>query len=136
MKKLFVSSLISLAIVSLLLPLVPVALAGNPEQATLDAASKKINDGFGKDLVTAKPGEDPTVTTQKLAGGIIQKALGIIGTIALIVFLYSGIMWMLAGDNAGALTKAKQSMIWAAIGLFAIFGSYMIIAYVIKAVAF
>ena len=87
-------------------------------------------------MLTVKSDVDPAVATSQLVGRIIKAALGIIGTIALIVFLYSGIMWMMAGDNSQTLTKAKQSMIWAALGLFAIFASYMIITYVIKAIAF
>lgn len=110
--------------------------ADNPEQATLDQAVDKINTGFGKDLVTVAATDDPSVATHGLIGRAIKIFLGIIGTIALIIFIYSGIMWMTSGGNDTVIKKAEGSMIWAAIGLFAIFVSYAIITYLIKSLAF
>ncbi len=54
-------------------------------------------------------------------GSTISILMGLTGTIALIVFFYGGIMWMLAEGNAEGISKAKKTMIWAAIGLVAIF---------------
>lgn len=110
--------------------------ADNPEQATLDQAVDKINTGFGKELVTVGSSDDPGAATRSLVGRAIKILLGIIGTIALIMFLYSGIMWMTSGGNETIIKKAEESMIWSAIGLFAIFISYALISYFIKALAF
>lgn len=66
-----------------------------------------------------------------VVGRAINILLGIIGTAALLVFLYSGIMWMTSGGNDKTITNAQKSMIWAGIGLFVIFFSYILVKYLI-----
>jgi len=107
-----------------------VALAADDAKTAVSSAVKAVEDGFGKDIVSG--GSDPAVKTQELIGNAIKIFLGLVGTIALLVFLYSGIMWMLAGGKEAFVQKAESSMIWAALGLFVVFISYTIIAYLIE----
>jgi beta-lactamase regulating signal transducer with metallopeptidase domain len=102
--------------------------------AEINAAVSKIEEGFSGQVVTAK-GEDPSVTIQNKIGNALNVGLGIIGSIALCVFIYGGIMWMTAGGADQAITKAQDTMIWAALGLFAIFCSYMIVNFLIDKLA-
>lgn len=100
----------------------------HPEQKTMDAATKLI-DQLPGDLVKL---DSPNV----FIGQAIKVFLGIIGSIALLVFLYSGIMWMTAGGNEQKVSKAQKSMVWAALGLFVIFVSYTAVGYIIRALTF
>jgi hypothetical protein len=68
---------------------------------------------------------------QTVVGGVIKTALGIVGSIALAIFLYGGISWMIAGGNAQKVQKARDTFIWAAIGLTMIFSSYVLVSYII-----
>lgn len=78
---------------------------------------------------------DPIKTTpQKLIGRVIKAALGISGSIALIIIIYSGVMWMLARGRSDLATKAKDTILWAIFGLAIIFASYAIADFVINAV--
>lgn len=97
-------------------------------------AIEKVGQGFGDNTVSG--GSDPAGKTQEIIGKIIKYVLGIIGTISLIVFIYSGIMWMLAGGNDTKIVKAEQAMVWAALGLFVVFISYTIITYLISKFSF
>ena len=66
-----------------------------------------------------------------IVGKAISMILGIIGSAALLVFLYSGIMWMTSGGADKTIANAQKSMIWAAIGLFTVFFSYILVKYII-----
>ncbi|MBI4427345.1 MAG: hypothetical protein HY569_02610 [Candidatus Magasanikbacteria bacterium] len=67
-------------------------------------------------------------------GNIISVAMGLLGSIALALFAYAGVLWMLAGGNAERSTQAKNIVVWATLGLFVIFASYTIVSFIFSAV--
>jgi hypothetical protein len=69
----------------------------------------------------------------EVVGIIIKTVLGIIGSVALIMFVYGGIFWMTAGGSPDRIKKAREIFIWSALGLAIIFGSYVIVSYIIGA---
>jgi len=68
----------------------------------------------------------------QLVGSILKTTLGLTGSIALLFFVYAGILWLTSGGNPDKIKKAQQIMVWAVIGLFVIFASYVIVDKVIK----
>lgn len=82
--------------------------------------------------------ENPLGTTLKdtdiryILGGVIQKALGILGSITLVVFIYGGFLWLTSAGNQERVKKGGQTMLWAAVGVFIIFASYAILDMLIK----
>lgn len=79
--------------------------------------------GYLKDALSAT---DPRVRI----GQIIGIVLSFIGVIFLILIIYAGISWMTAAGNDQHVTKAKDLMINAVIGLVIIFAAYAITAYI------
>ena len=69
-----------------------------------------------------------------IAGDIIKKVLGIIGSVALVIFLYGGIQWMIATGDDTRVKKGLDTMIWAGLGLVIIFGSYVAVQFLLTAV--
>lgn len=69
-----------------------------------------------------------------LVNSILKWALGLIGTVALLFFLYGGILWLTSGGSPDKIKKAQQVMVWATIGIVVIFASYAIVSQVITAV--
>jgi|GEM_PF-4638648 len=69
-----------------------------------------------------------------IAGNAIRLVLGIIGTIALVIFLYGGIQWMTALGDESKTKKGLDTMIWAGVGIIIIFGSYIAVQYLLKTV--
>lgn len=67
-----------------------------------------------------------------LANRLITVALGISGVMALLAFVYGGILYMLAGVNEKNVAKGKEVMKYAVMGLFVIFSSYAIINFFLK----
>jgi type IV secretory pathway VirB2 component (pilin) len=64
---------------------------------------------------------------------IIDAALGISGVLALIAFVYGGILWMVSRGDQAMVSKGKNVMIWAVWGLVVIFASYAILEFVFGA---
>jgi hypothetical protein len=86
------------------------------------SASVKLNNPLG------------TTSVPTLIGQVINAVLGIVGSIALIMFIYGGITWMTASGNQQSVEKGKNILMWAALGLAVIFLSYALVTFVIEAI--
>ncbi|KKR91951.1 MAG: hypothetical protein UU43_C0001G0131 [Candidatus Falkowbacteria bacterium GW2011_GWA2_41_14] len=69
-----------------------------------------------------------------LLGKIINYAMGIIGSLALVMFIYGGLTWMLSGGNEELVKKGKNTVMWAALGIALIFTSYALVRFVIETI--
>jgi len=67
-------------------------------------------------------------------GKVIRGLLGIVGSLALAMFVYAGIIWMTARDNKEQAQKAIKIMLWTALGLILIFSSYIILKFVLNSI--
>ncbi len=63
-------------------------------------------------------------TPQKLIGKVINSVLGIVGSLALLMFVYGGLTWMTSSGNQEKVKKGKDIIVWSAIGLAIIFSAY------------
>ena len=66
---------------------------------------------------------------------VISVILGLLGAIALLVFIYAGITLMISGGNPEKVKKARNTLVWAIVGLALIFGSYGILNFIFEALA-
>jgi predicted permease len=78
--------------------------------------------------VTNNPPETFLATT---AGKIIAIALGFLGIILVILFIYGGFLWMTAGGNEEQIKKAKNILKNATIGLIITATAYAISYFVV-----
>lgn len=67
---------------------------------------------------------------QQLIGLIINAILGLTGSIALVMFVYGGLMWMLSGGNQDRVKKGRDTFVWAILGLVVIFTSYTVVNFI------
>jgi hypothetical protein len=77
-------------------------------------------------------GDNTSVPISVLIGRIINGALGFVGSLALVMFIYGGFTWMLAAGNQQRVQKGKEILIWATIGLVVIFTSYAVVKMVLE----
>ena len=68
-----------------------------------------------------------------LVARVIKALLGILGSISLAMFVYSGILYMTDMGNSERAAKAKQILVWNSMGLVVIFASYAIVQMVFDA---
>jgi hypothetical protein len=60
--------------------------------------------------------------------------LGLVGSLALLFFIYGGLMLLLSAGNTEKLTKAKGILKATVIGLIIVFTSYIIIRFALQAI--
>lgn len=72
-----------------------------------------------------------------IIGRLIRGVLGIVGTLALVMFVYGGFLWMISsqGGNDKKVQYAKDVLVWSTLGLLVIFASYMMVNFIIQQVA-
>ena len=68
-------------------------------------------------------------------GNIIKALLGLSGSIALLMFVWGGIQWLISGGKPEMIKKGKDTIIWAFLGLVVIFTAYTLVSVVVKALA-
>lgn len=68
----------------------------------------------------------------QLIGKAIKAVLGVIGAIALAIFVYGGLMWMTSGGSPEKIKKAQTTLVWAVLGMLVIFASYAAVDFVLK----
>lgn len=61
------------------------------------------------------------------AAVVAKYILGIVGSLALLALVAGGLMWMLSAGNQEWVTRGKQTIIGAVVGLVIVFASFMII---------
>ena len=122
MNKLFKSIIVLILLIFLGFISIPTIHAGT--ETSGDTVSLTDPLGFGAD----------DTAPQKIIGRVIAAALGVVGSLALAMFIYGGFTWMLSGGNATAVEKGKNILIWATIGLIIIFFAYGLVYFVMNTV--
>lgn len=70
----------------------------------------------------------------ELINRLIQTALGFSGVLALLAFIYGGILYLTAGIDSNNIKKAKEVMKYAVMGLMIIFLSSPIVIFILETV--
>lgn len=73
-------------------------------------------------------------TPQELIGKIINAVLGIVGSLALLMFVYGGLTWMTSSGSQEKVKKGRDIIVWSAIGLAIIFASYGLVRILLNTV--
>lgn len=68
-------------------------------------------------------------------GRIIQTVLKFVGVVAFVLFIYGGFLWMTARGDEGQVTKSKNLLVNAVIGLIIILSSYVLTNFVINSIS-
>lgn len=78
------------------------------------------------------PIENPLVNNTTsiftILGTVLRIALGIIGSLTLLMFVWGGFQWLASGGNPERIKKGTDTMLWAAIGVFCVFASYFVLS--------
>ncbi len=69
---------------------------------------------------------------QTYLGTTINKILAVVGSLTLLVFVFGGFMWLTSAGEADKVATGTNAMLYAVIGLFIIFGAYVILNTVLK----
>ncbi|MFA7286657.1 MAG: pilin [Patescibacteria group bacterium] len=90
--------------------------------------------GAGKAVNLSNPLGEGNVDVKLIIGRVIRTTLGIVGSIALIIFVYGGLLWTTSAGNAEQVKKGTDTLLWAAIGLTVIFTSYTLVSFLLETI--
>ncbi len=116
MKKFLLSLLLVLAIA---VPLVALAQTDGP----IDSGTTLLPNPLGN-----------AVTPAELAARVINILLGVVGVAALVVFIYGGVQYMFSGGNSQKVQSAKDTIVYATLGIAIILASRSLLQFVMKAI--
>ena len=117
MKRFFIAVFLSLL---LFLPMAAMA-----DQYGLDTTAGAA--GLGPGTKFAQP-------IQTLIGNVIGAALAMIAVLFFILMLYGGILWMTAHGNTDQVTKAKDALIAATVGMVIVVAAYALTNFVFQSI--
>lgn len=92
---------------------------GSDDCYGLNTSDSKVaaNIGRGKDIPT-------------IIGKVVGAGLAFVGVLFFILMIYGGLLWMTAQGNEQQVTKAKDLIIAAVVGLIIVLSAYAITAYI------
>ncbi len=124
---------IKIKILAAIFSLTMLAQAGLANASIINTNAKN-QIGNSADSVSGVAGYDPiSLGSNDLAtivGIVIQAFLAILGVIFLVYMIYAGYNWMIAQGDEEKVTKAKETIQRAVIGLIVIIAAYAISAWV------
>ena len=68
-----------------------------------------------------------------IVGNVIKALFGIVGSLALAIFIFGGFTWVTSAGNEEKIKKGKDMIMWAAFGLIVVFASYALVTFVLSA---
>jgi len=71
-------------------------------------------------------------TTGGLVGPLINTLLFIVGAISVVIIIIGGVLYVISGGNSGSVTRAKNTVTYAVVGLLVAFLAYAIVNWVFK----
>lgn len=111
--------------VSVVLPVTPVAMA-----ASCDTKNLSITNGAGcaqgKDQPTELFGDGGIFET------IVNILLFLIGAVSVIMLIYGGIRYTISGGDSTAVTSAKNTILYAVVGIVVAVLAFAVVNFVIK----
>ncbi len=73
-----------------------------------------------------------TKSIAEIIGRVIRGAFGLAGSLALIIFIWGGFLWVTARGDEKQVKSGWDTVTWGALGIIVIFGSYMIAEQLLK----
>ena len=105
-----------------------VILLPNPLQVDVDAQGNVRATPKKKALKEKKSQSDirkeiTQIVTVSILGRGLRAMMGLVGSIALVMFMYGGYVWLTSAGQVDRINKGKDTIIWASVGLVIIFVS-------------
>ncbi len=99
--------------------------------AITHAADSSQSSACGKDGICKLTNALGVTELTDIIGVALKGLLGIVGALALLFFVIGGFYWLTSAGVQDKIQKGKDTMMWSAIGLLAVFASYTVLNYIL-----
>lgn len=89
---------------------------------------EECRETFVGEVTTLKNPIRTGVNFASIVGIAVKRSLAVIGAFTLAVFVYGGFRWLTSGGSEEKVRAGSAAMMYAAIGIFIILGSYAILS--------
>jgi hypothetical protein len=121
MKKLIIITLALVCLAFVFAPELSFAVTNPSAAANAAVATAGLENPLGTDDIRV------------LIGMIIKAILGLSGALALLMFIWGGLMWMMSRGDKKKIEDGQKTLEWAVIGLAVLFVAYAAVNWVINA---
>lgn len=108
----------------------------NQYATTGKVTADKQNPGIGQDKLLSEALTlnqlGHIATPSAFIGRVIQVMLSLLGSIALGLYVWSGVLWTTAAGNSERIETSKKIIIWTTAGVAAILSSYVLVQFIFK----
>ncbi|MFA7365043.1 MAG: hypothetical protein WCZ12_01625 [Patescibacteria group bacterium] len=101
--------------------------------ASLIDTTSTTTDGMGQVVTKYAMGDYELNDVLRVGVRVTKIILGVVGSLALLFFVYGGIMFLISAGSSDKVSKAKGIIVNAVIGLAIVFLSYLIVQFVMNA---
>jgi len=99
-------------------------------EKTMDGLKNTAEVGYGELYKTLNTEASEGNGIPIIIGKVVGALLAFVGVLFFILMIYGGFLWMTARGNEQEVTKAKDLIVSATIGLIIVLASYAITAYI------
>lgn len=92
-------------------------------------------DGKGECIPLDNPLQSEETDLNRIIGNLIKAALGLVGALALFMVVWGANTLHGSAGNPEKVKKGLMTLLWAAIGLLVVFGSYLLLNLILKYLA-
>lgn len=108
----------------------PPGTPGATGTGTTGSGSGAASSGPFQPTRVSLPNPLGTTNLTVLIGRVIAALMSIVGSLALLMFIYGGFLWMTARGNGDDVKKGKSIIVWSVAGLLLIFSAYIILKFI------
>ena len=97
----------------------------NSKPQATGATLEQCPDGRGACTLIDNPLASRGTDIYRQVGGVIGYVLLLIGSLTLLMIVWGGFQWLTAAGNAEKIEQGSKTMMWAVLGVVAVFVSYI-----------
>lgn len=87
---------------------------------------------YAETFTLPNPFGSNTTSPTDVIVNVINFAIGIIGIIALVMFIYGGFVILTAHGNADQMKKGTHTLVYAIVGMIVVLTSYSVLSYIFE----
>jgi cytochrome bd-type quinol oxidase subunit 2 len=128
--------LIMMAVLTLSVPAIIPLQTASAANAPCNKIGKAINSGInattGSNTTCGAPNQSLTNGVSSLAAKVVNLFSIIVGIVSVIMIIYAGFRYVTSGGESGSVSSAKNTLIYAIIGLVIVVLAQLIVHYVLN----